>query len=95
MESNKSIEQRLESIENLLISQKTVLSFEETARYTGLSKSYLYKLTSGGGIPFYKPQGKHIYFNKEELDKWLLRNRNTTSEEMDSQALSYKPKKRK
>lgn len=84
MEIN-NIEQRLENIENLLLSQKTVLTFEETAQYTGLSKSYLYKLTSGGGIPFYKPQGKHIFFNKEELDKWLLRNRNNTNDEINGE----------
>ena len=84
MEINK-IEQRLENIENLLLSQKTVLTLEEVAQYTGLSKSYLYKLTSSGGIPFYKPQGKHIFFNKEELDNWLLRNRNSTNEEIDKE----------
>jgi len=59
------------------------------AAYTGLSKSYLYKLTSTGGIPCYKPQGKHIYFSKQEIDKWLLKNRKATIEEIENQAVTY------
>ncbi len=25
--------------------------------------------------PHYKPRGKMLYFNKEEIDKWLLQNK--------------------
>lgn len=81
----ENIEQRLERIEKLLISQKTVLNFEELVEYTGLSHSYLYKLTSKGNIPFYRPNGKHLYFNKEEIDAWLLRNRSKTNEEIENE----------
>lgn len=82
MENN--IEQRLERIEKLLLnSQKTVLNFEELVEFTGLSQSYLYKLTSKGEIPFYRPNGKQLYFNKVEIEAWLLRNRSKTNEEID------------
>ena len=83
METN-TIEQKLERIEKLLISQKTVLNFEELVEYTGLSQSYLYKLTSKGDIPFYRPNGKQLYFNKVEIDAWLLRNRSKTNEEIQN-----------
>ena len=86
MENFQSIDERLSNIEALLLSQKTVLNFVEVAAYTGLSKSYLYKLTSNGGIPCYKPQGKQIYFSKLEIDQWLLQNRKATTDELDSQA---------
>ena len=86
MENFQSIDERLSNIEALLLSQKTVLNFVEVAAYTGLSKSYLYKLTSNGGIPCYKPQGKQIYFSKIEIDQWLLQNRKATNDELDSQA---------
>tara|TARA_R110000803_G_scaffold64758_1_gene125835 strand:+ start:139 stop:435 length:297 start_codon:yes stop_codon:yes gene_type:complete len=89
MENLKSIDDRLRSIETLLQSQKTVLNFEEVAAYTGLSKSYLYKLTSSGGIPCFKPQGKHIYFNKQEIDSWLMQNRKATTRELDSKAATF------
>lgn len=79
------IQERLERIENLLLGQKTVLNLEEVAEYTHLSKSYLYKLTSTGGIPCYKPKGKHLFFRKTEVDQWLLSNKLLTVEEMESE----------
>lgn len=83
------IEKKLERIEKLLLTQKSVLNFEEAADYTGLSKSYLYKLSSGGGIPCYKPNGKTLWFNRIEIDQWLLRNRKATLEEIDLAAESF------
>jgi excisionase family DNA binding protein len=62
--SLKEIAKKLSNIETLLSSTKTVLNFDEAALLTGLSKSYLYKLTSSGMIPHYKPLGKHIFFNR-------------------------------
>ena len=89
MENLQSIDVRLRNIEALLLSQKTVLNFDEVTAYTGLSKSYLYKLTCSGGIPCYKPQGKRIYFNKQEIDQWFLQNRKATSKELDNQAATF------
>lgn len=89
MDNLQSIDERLSKIETLLLAQKTVLNFDEVAAYTGLSKSYLYKLTSTGGIPCYKPQGKHIYFNKQEIDQWLLQNRKATNQELESKASTH------
>lgn len=83
------IDDRLRNIESLLLSQKVVLNFNEVVAYTGLSKSYLYKLTSTAGIPCYKPQGKQIYFNKQEIDQWLLQNRKATNIELENQASTF------
>ena len=44
--------------DNILFCQKEVLTSDETARYMGISKSYLYKLTMRQEIPHYKPTGK-------------------------------------
>lgn len=85
MKEKETIEQRLERIEGLLAYQKSVLNLEEVASYTGLSKSFIYKLTSSGGIPCYKPNGKHIYFDRNEVDNWLLSNRLKTNEEIDQE----------
>lgn len=88
---------RLDKIERLLESQnlvrKDVLNFNEASEYLELSHSHLYKLTSDGAIPHYKPQGKKIYFNRTELDAWLQRNRQTTKEEIEKQAADYIIKK--
>ena len=80
---------KLESIENLLLTQKNVLNFSEVKLYTNLSESYLYELTSSGGIPCYKPNGKQLYFKKQEIEDWLLSNRKTTNIEIDELASSH------
>lgn len=91
--------ERLESIEKLLIEQQTlqkqVLNFNETCKYLELSQSHLYKLTSTGAIPHYKPNGKKIYFQRQELDQWLLRNRMDSLDEIEQQAADYLIKKGK
>ncbi len=89
MENLKKIEETLKRLETMVTNQKTVLNLEEVATYTGLSKSHLYKLTSTGGIPNYKPNGKKLYFDKIEIDKWLLSNRKSTRAEIEAQATSY------
>ena len=89
----EQILKRLEIIEKHVLNQniilKKVLNFNEACTYLELSQSHLYKLTSAGTIPHYKPNGKKLYFDREELDQWLLRNRNTTQDELDQEAADY------
>ena len=66
---------RLYRLEKLLIGQKEVLTFDEACDYTGISRSYLYKLTAKGKIPHSKPNGKLLFFEKEKLVNWLLQNK--------------------
>ena len=80
---------KIESIEKLLLTQKNVLNFSEVKLYTNLSESYLYELTSSGGIPCYKPNGKQLYFKKKEIEDWLLSNRKATNIELDELASSH------
>ena len=88
---------RLDEIQKMIESQglytKEVLNFNDTCRYLELSSSHLYKLTSNGTVPFYKPNGKKIYFRRTELDKWLLRNRTDSQSEIDQRAADYLIKK--
>ena len=86
---NLKIEERLNRIERLIIANKKVLTFDEACDYTGLSRSYLYKLTSSGVIPHSKPNGKIIFFDKEKLNKWLLKNARKSAGEIKEEALSY------
>ena len=89
--------ERLEKLERLIISQginsKEVLNLQEACQYLELSQSHLYKLTSAGSIPHYKPNGKKLYFKRSELDAWLLRNRCATQDEIEKQAADYLIKK--
>lgn len=81
---------QLDRIErNTLLSSKNVLTFDDVVLLTGLSKSYLYKLTSSNQIPHYKPSGKQLYFDREEIERWLKQNRVETVEETDRKATNY------
>ena len=84
-----SIEMRVAELENLVLHSKNVLSFEEASRFLNLSKSYLYKLTSGNLIPHYKPQGKMLYFEKTELEAWLRQNPIRTQAQTEAEAQKY------
>lgn len=87
------IEKRLEAVEETVkmagLTSKKVLTFDEAAQFSGLSKSYLYKLTSQQRVPHFKPTGKLVYFNREELEAWLTQNRVSTSAEIEEQAQRY------
>ena len=68
---------------------KEVLTSQEVARYMGVSRSYLYKLTMRREIPHYKPMGKICYFNRQEVEQWLQSNRVATDTELNNQANNY------
>lgn len=81
--------EKLDRIERMVRTNKSVLTLEEASDYTGISRSYLYKLTANGEIPFSKHRGKMIYFSKEKLDKWLLTNPSKSRSEIQQEALNY------
>ncbi|HUM50630.1 MAG TPA: helix-turn-helix domain-containing protein [Chitinophagales bacterium] len=91
MEENSLILDKLTQIaeklneQNML--QKTVLNFMEACEYLDLSQSHLYKLTSARHIPHFCPQGKKLYFRRDELDIWLQRNRQLTNDELEDAAV--------
>ena len=68
------LKERLIRIERLLMVNKEVLTLEEACQYTGISRNYMYKLTSMNKIPYSKPRGKSIYFERMKLNAWLLGN---------------------
>jgi len=71
---NFLILERLDRLERLLKANKEVLTFEETCDYTGISRSYLYKLTAAGNIPHSKLNGQLIFFERKKIVRWLLQN---------------------
>ena len=101
----KIIDTRLENIEALLLDLKhspntretdisQTLGFEpinvqQLSDLIGWSPSYIYKQTSKGEIPYYKPNGKFLYFKKSEIEQYLLSNRNKTKKEIEAEAIEY------
>ncbi|MCP9761479.1 helix-turn-helix domain-containing protein [Lacihabitans soyangensis] len=88
---------RLDQIEQLILEQsinsKEILNFTEATKYLEVSASHLYKLTSANILPYYKPNGKKLYFKREELNEWLLSNRSASKEEIAQKARNFKFKK--
>ena len=74
---------------NVALNSKEVLTADEAARYMGVKKSYLYKLTMQKMLPFSKPLGKVCYFNRLELEAWLMSNRIATADEIRDKAQAY------
>lgn len=78
---------------NTIFCTKEVLTSDEAAKYMGVSKSYLYKLTMKQQIPHYKPMGKMCYFNRLELEQWLQSNRIATTKDIEQKAQDFCMKK--
>ena len=55
---------RIKFIEETLFSTKDILNAKEVCLYLDISQSLLYKLTSSGEIPHFKPRGKMVFFEK-------------------------------
>jgi excisionase family DNA binding protein len=80
---------RLDEISEQLLYTKTVLSADEAARYLKIGKHYLYRLTHQRRVPCYRPSGKKLFFSREELDRWLLKNPIKTRDEIQESAEHY------
>ena len=83
----KDILTRLDRIEEKINGASfQLMSCEEAAKYLKVSKSHIYKLTSQNQIPYYKPHGKKIYFNKGDMDGWIKHDRVLTKDEISEVA---------
>lgn len=74
---------------NIISTTKAVLTVDEAARYMGISKSTLYKMMMRREIPYSKPGGKVCFFDRQELEAWLMSNRVATSDEIRDKAQAY------
>lgn len=77
---------RVKSLEQLLHQGKDVLTLEEAAKFMGIARSSLYKMTHEQTIPFYKPNGKMIFFEKSDLLAWVRKNHVSSEAEISEEA---------
>ena len=90
MESNDVILKKLNQLEILIVSTaKQILTVEDLINYTGFSRSYIYKLVHKSIIPYSKPNGKTLFFQKNEIDEWLLQNKSSSISQLEKKANSY------
>jgi excisionase family DNA binding protein len=97
LELYNRIYNKLVDIEKLLLQKdKPFMNIDEASEYLQLSKQTLYAYTSKNVIPYYKMQGRRVYFKKEELDNFVLdkNSRLSSQEEIESKAATYMVTKR-
>lgn len=76
------------------VNTKAVLTSDEAARYLGITKSALYKMTMGRRIPYYRSKGgKLLYFQREEIEQWATSCKVMTEDELEAKANSLITKK--
>lgn len=86
MEEENKITRLLEEIKYLLGNTKKVMNVDDLAKYTGLSKSKIYKLTQLKLIPM--GNNKHIrqkFFDKDVIDAWLMGKPNLSDEYLEQE----------
>ncbi len=86
MNEQENVVDLLQDIKGLLSHTKKVFNIDDLVKYTGLSKSKIYKLSQLKLIPVGK--NKHIrqlFFNKEEIDAWLVGEPNLSDEFLEHQ----------
>ncbi len=64
--------------------QDKPLTINEAATFLNLSPGYIYKLTHRRLLPYSKPFGKKIFFDRSELLALLKKKRVKTNEELNS-----------
>ena len=89
MEENLIIQNIADIKKYTLLATKNVLNMDDVVLLTGLSKSHIYKLTYKKEIPYYKPNGKLIYFDRQEVEMWMKQNRVNSFAEAEQQASKY------
>ncbi len=85
----EDIAQRLDRLEALtVLASKTVLDINDVAQLTGYSVKYLRLLIANRDIPHYR-RGNRLFFNRDEIEDWMMGTRIPTKEEMNIKAMGY------
>lgn len=80
---NEVLLEKLENIEQYLLGLKTIFNVKELSKYTGFKCSYIYKLAHQRLIPYSKPSGKMLFFERVKNDNWLLTNYSPSNSEVE------------
>ena len=75
-------------IEKKMYMLKEYLTVQEAADYIGLSSSLIYKMTSKHYFPVYKPNGKTVFLRRDDINRWISRNKILSQEELEEYAIT-------
>lgn len=75
-------------VERKMYMLKEYLTVQEAADFLGLSSSQIYKMTSKHEVPVYKPNGKTVFLRRDDLNRWMSKNKVLSEEEMEEYAMT-------
>lgn len=85
-EDLKRLSQKLSQLEQLtLLSVKEMLTIDDVSLLTGYSRNYLRVLVHKREIPFFKPDGRKLFFSKAEVNNWLAQNHTPAQSDLDAE----------
>ncbi len=85
-----NMNERMARIEKFITSQvvfqKEFLTVQEAAQFLSLRINTVYKLTSAEAIPYYCPNGKRVYFKRNELINWVFEAKKVSQRKLNTKA---------
>jgi|SRR5580658_2687845 excisionase family DNA binding protein len=85
----QNILQELLEIKQLLGLTKKIWTVDDFCSFTGISKAYVYHLTASRKIKYYRPSGKMIFFDPEEVIDFLKQNPVETNDSLSGKAMRH------
>ena len=83
----KGIKKQLDRIElYTMLAAKNVLNSTEAAFILGMTPQGVRQKVRDREIAAYKPNQNRLYFQKKDLEHWMLQNRRKTTEELEQAA---------
>ena len=87
MTTLEDIAKRLDRLERATALAKNVLTINEVAMLTGYTVKYLRQLIARHELTYYR-RGNRIYFNRNEVEDWMMEQRIPSNEEIRIKANS-------
>jgi len=87
MTTLEDISTRLERLERMAALSKNVLTIDEVAMLTGYTVKYLRQLIARHELTYYR-RGNRLYFNRNEVENWMMGQRIPSNEEIRIKANS-------
>ena len=84
------INQLQEDVRILTMESKHILNVDEAATMLNVSKQYIYKLCQKNELPYFISKGgKKYFFERKDLESWMLGTRVSSKKELESKAIDY------
>ena len=83
---SENVKEKLGQADSRPMPKTDFMTVEQASKYLDVSRSGLYQTIHYGKIPFHKPNGKRVYFLKQDLDNWILAGKVKSEPELDKEA---------